>query len=324
MTLTVDLAAHFAEIALGHVTRPYPHKLDHVWSSDADAHIPRVQHPIFFGSFDWHSCVHGYWLLMRVQKLFPSLPVVARIEALFDTMMTPANVDVERAYLDRPTSAGFERPYGWAWMLALHNEAANSPWGPILEPLARAFAERFRAFLPRQTYPIRTGTHFNTAFAFILTLEWAERHDAPLATLVRSRAIDYFSEDRDCPAWEPGGDEFLSSALTEALCMKRVLPRQAFVTWFEAFLPRYRQRKPATLFVPVHISDRSDGKIAHLDGCNLSRAWCWREIASALDDDGAAPLAHVASAHIAASLPHIADDYAGEHWLATFALLALQ
>src|SRR3954447_1013427 len=266
--LTPDTAARFADIALGHVTREYPHKLDHVLEGPEDALGPRALHPIFFGSFDWHSCVHGYWLLLRVRRLFPDLAVVRRIEALADGMLAPEKVAGELAYLDRAYSGGFERPYGWAWLLALHREAQrhdDHAWALDLEPLARAFAERFRLFLPKLTYPIRTGTHFNTAFALILALEWAEANDAGLADLLRERGQTYYGTDRACPGWEPGGDEFLSPALTEALCMRRLLPEAAFRPWFDAFLPDLAAGEPASLFTPAHVSDRSDGKIAHLD-----------------------------------------------------------
>jgi hypothetical protein len=325
--LTPETAALFAEIALGHVTREYPHKLDHVLNGPEDAQTPRALHPIFFGSFDWHSCCHGYWLLLRVRRLFPELPVAIKIEALADEMLTAANCEAERAYLDREYSGGFERPYGWAWALALHGEAQrheDRDWAANLEPLARAFAERFKAFLPKLTYPIRTGTHFNTAFAMVLALEWAEANHASLATLIGERASHYYSDDRDCPAWEPGGDEFLSSALTEALCMRRVLPDAEYRRWLAAFLPRLAQRQPASLFSPAIVSDRSDGKIAHLDGTNISRAWCWRGIADALAPEARAVAQAAAEEHLAASLPHVAGDYMGEHWLATFALLALE
>ena len=183
--LPPEIAARFAEIALGHVRHEYPHKLDHVMDGPEDLLAPSELHPIFYGSFDWHSCVHGYWLLMRVRRLFPQLPVGARIDALFEEMLTPAKVAGELAYLDRAFSGGFERPYGWAWLLALHREA------PVLEPLARAFADRFASYLPRLTYPIRTGTHFNTAFALILALDWAEANDGALASLIRERAVHY-------------------------------------------------------------------------------------------------------------------------------------
>jgi hypothetical protein len=260
---------------------------------------------------------------MRIRRLFPELPVAARIDALFAEMLTPEKVGVERAYLDRPSSAGFERPYGWAWALALHREAQLAGGGEVLEPLARAFAERFRAFLPRLTYPIRTGTHFNTAFALLLALLWADSNDAGLAGMIRSRASDYYGEDRDCQAWEPGGDDFLSSALTEAMLMRRVLEPAAFCAWFGLFLPRVAEGEPRTLFTPAFVSDRSDGKIAHLDGLNLSRAWCWRGIAGALEGQPRELATLTADAHLDASLPHVAGDYMGEHWLATFALLAL-
>jgi hypothetical protein len=320
------LASRFARIALGHVAREYPHKLDHVLNGAEDARGPRDLHPIFFGSYDWHSCVHGYWLLARLLRRVPDLPESHAILALFDATITPANVAVERAYLDRPGSAGFERPYGWAWLLMLHAELVrhDARWAAVLRPLADAFAARFHAFLPKLTYPIRVGTHFNTAFALVLAREWAATHDAALVDLIDARARDWFGGDRGCQAWEPGGDDFLSPALIEALCMRRVLGDRAFADWFVAFLPDLARGEPAALFVPAIVSDRSDGKIAHLDGLNLSRAWCWRSVAAALPAGEARRRALAAAdAHLDSSLPHVAGDYMGEHWLATFALLAL-
>lgn len=324
--LTLDTAARFAGIALGHVGQEYPHKLDHVMSGPEDVLGPRALHPIFFGSFDWHSCVHGYWLLLTLRRLFPELPESRRIGALADEMLVPEKVAGELAYLDRAYSGGFERPYGWAWLLALHGEAARHPegWAEALEPLATAFADRFKVYLPKLTYPIRTGTHFNTAFALILALDWAEERDVALADLIRERARAWYGEDRACPGWEPGGDEFLSSALVEALLMKRVLGASEFRAWFGQFLPDLARGRPASLFNPAYVSDRSDGKIAHLDGFNLCRAWCWRNLADVLDPALAHAARETADAHLAASLPHVAGDYMGEHWLATFAVLALR
>jgi hypothetical protein len=250
--------------------------------------------------------------------------VASRIRALADEMLTPDKVAGELDYLDRAYSGGFERPYGWAWLLALHAEAMrheDSDWAHALAPLAGTFAERFKTFLPRLTYPIRTGTHFNTAFALILALEWAETNDSGLVGLIHSRAVEYYGRDENCPAWEPGGDDFLSSALVEALCMRRVLDSVAFRRWFATFLPRLAEGQPESLFTPATVSDRSDGKIAHLDGFNLSRAWCWRGLASESGIEEQALGA--AQAHLDASLPHVTGDYMGEHWLATFALLAL-
>ena len=313
-----------ARIALGHVAQEYPHKLDHVFGADKDALTPRVLHPIFFGSFDWHSCVHGWWMLLILRRMFPHLDESAAIAELATSSFTAEKIAVERGYLDRPLSRGFERPYGWAWLLQLHLEASrhDEPWGGELEPLARSFADRLRNYLAVMTYPIRVGTHFNTAFALILSLEWAEQFDGALGEQIVDRARHWFGSDRDCQAWEPGGDEFLSSALTEALCMARTHP-SLFLAWFSDFLPRISHHEPATLFTPATVSDRSDGKIAHLDGLNLSRAWCWRSIASLLPAADSAVALGAANTHLAAALPHISGDYMGEHWLASFALLAL-
>jgi hypothetical protein len=318
------MAARMANIALGHVTKEYPHKLDHVLGSDADALAPRVQHPIFFGSYDWHSCVHGWWTLLTLRRLFPHIAEAGAIAELAHSSFTPEKIATERAYLDRPLSRGFERPYGWAWLLALHLEATrhDEPWGADLEPLARAFAARLSAYLEVMTYPIRVGTHFSTAFALILSLEWAEKFDGALAGRIRERSLHWFGTDRDCQAWEPGGDEFLSSALTEALCMARTHPAE-FRAWFGHFLPGVANLQPASLFEPAIVSDRSDGKIAHLDGLNLSRAWCWRSIAPLLPSAERAAAESTADTHLATALEHISGDYMGEHWLASFALLAL-
>lgn len=322
MRLTPRRASRFAQIALGHVTREYPHKLDHAMNGDADVRSPRDLHPIFYGSYDWHSCVHGWWLLLSLARLYRTLPEAAVIRALAEATFTPDKVAAELAYLSRPASGGFERPYGWAWLLALHAEATrHGTIGRTLKPLAEAFAQRFHDYLPRATYPVRTGSHANTAFAALLAYDWAEAHDRDLALALTAKARDWYGGDRDAQAWEPDGDAFLSPVLTEAHCMMRLLPGREFDLWFADFLPRLDVSEPASLFEPVHVSDRSDGKIAHLDGLNLSRAWSWRALGRYL------PLAHPAHSsaerHLAAGLPHVAGDYMGEHWLASFALLAL-
>ncbi len=320
------LAGRMARIALGHVTREYPHKLDHVLDGPADARTPRDLHPIFFGSFDWHSCVHGWWLLLRLLRRFPGHAAAADTRRLAETLFTPGNVAAECAYLDRPSSRGIERPYGWAWLLALQEEAAghdDAALEQVLAPLARAFAARFHAFQPLQTYPIRTGAHGNSAFALALLAGWARRHDPALLALATRRAQDWFGTDSDARAWEPDGDAFLSPTLVEALAMARLLPAAGFRDWFAAFLPDAADGRPASLFTPATVTDRSDGKIAHLDGLNLSRAWCWRIIAATLGGPVAPVLRAAAATHLQAGLPHISGDYAGEHWLASFALLAL-
>lgn len=325
MTLRPEMASNFAQLTLGHIGQRYPYKLDLVLAGPEDAVEPHVLHPIFHGSFDWHSCVHGWWQLLTIARLHPHLPEAAAIRARADEMLVPEKVAGEVAFLARPTAGGFERPYGWAWALALHGEAARhkAPWAAALAPLALAFAERFKAHLPKLTYPIRVGTHFNTAFALILARDWAVGHDRQLVKLIDARTADWFGGDRHCQAWEPGGDEFLSPALCEAVLMSRVRGPQ-FAHWFETFLPDAVNGAPLTLFTPATVSDRSDGKIAHLDGLNLSRAWCWSSLAAALPMHPIARIARTAAAdHMAASIGHLADDYMGTHWLATFALLAL-
>ena len=334
MTHALDAAtaSRFAAAALGHVTREYPNKLDHVLSGPGDVQGPRALHPIFFGSFDWHSCVHGWWTLFTVLRLYPDMPDAARIRTLAGDLFTPDNVALETAYLDRPGSRGFERPYGWAWllMLAAEMDRSEDPAGrrraETVRPLALAFADRFRAYLPLAAYPVRVGTHYNTAFALRLTLDWAEANDPALAALCHEKARSWHLGDRNCQAWEPSQDEFLSPALMEAALMRRVLSPVEFHRWFGLFLPQIDLREPATLFQPASVSDRSDGKIAHLDGLNLSRAWCWREIATTLPPaDPRHPIAlESAESHLDAALPHVTGDYMGEHWLASFALLALR
>ena len=232
--LTPDIASRFAALTLSHLGREYPFKMDLVLNGPQDARPPREHHPIFHGSFDWHSCVHGWWQVMRLMRLFPDVAQAPAIRARADAMLTPAHVAGEREYLTRPMSAGFERPYGWAWLLALHAELDrhDAPWAAALAPLAGDFAARFHVFLPKLTYPLRVGTHYNIAFALIHALDWAQRRDNALVALIRTRALHWFGRDRACQAWEPGGDEFLSPTLCEALLMSRILDRAAFAAWF--------------------------------------------------------------------------------------------
>jgi hypothetical protein len=346
--LTPEIASRFAKAALGHVTREYPNKLDHVMSGADDAKNPRLLHPLFFGSFDWHSCVHGYWLLATLLREFPSLPEAKEIAALFSAQITRENVAAEVKYLEQPMRGTFERPYGWAWLLMLSAELErhrkkepsqialeDASWPEMerrsyaetLAPLTAAFVKRFFDFLPKATYPVRVGTHFNTAFAITLATEYAGvAANESLKEMLKEKAIAWYGDDADCQAWEPGGDDFLSSALIEAECMRRVMEPEKFDGWLSRFLPRIAQREPATLFRPATVSDRSDGKIAHLDGTNLTRAWCWRSLAKSMKegDPRRALMLAAAEDHLAASLSHVTGDYMGEHWLATFALLALR
>ena len=326
-SLTPALAEQFAGIALGHVTREYPNKPGHVLAGPEDARTPAILHPVFHGSYDWHSCVHGYWLLARLLRLFPDGGRGGAIRALFDRQLVPEKVAGECAYLDAPSARGFERPYGWAWLLKLAaalRDLDEPRWGQALAPLAARVERRFRDFLPIAPYPVRVGTHFNTAFALRLAADYA---DADFLALLRETALAWYGRDEDCPAWgEPSGDDFLSPALIEAEALRRLLPPGEFLPWFDRFLPRLAGGRPETLFTPARATDRSDGKIAHLDGLNLSRAWCFRALAGALpaDDPRRAGMLAAAGTHLEAGMPHLAGDYMGEHWLASFALLALE
>ena len=327
--LDTALADRLAGAALGHVAREYPNGLALTLNGADDLGTPAQLHPIFFGSLDWHSCVHSHWLLARLLRERPELTLAPSIVKHFDQAFTPEKVAGELAYLQRPLSGGFQRPYGWAWllMLAAELQRADGPgarrWSAALAPLERAFVDRLRTFLPKADYPIRAGVHSNTAFALALAHEYALGRDDDLRLLIEAKARAWYGADADCQAWEPSGDDFLSPALIEAELMRRVLDPAAFLRWFALFLPRASAGEPATLFAPARVSDRSDGKIAHLDGLNLSRAWCWRGVARAADGPLAGVAGEAAERHLLVSLPHVTGDYMGEHWLASFALLAL-
>lgn len=331
--LDARAASRLARIALGHVTREYPNRLDHVLEGPADLKSPHTLHPVFYGSFDWHSCVHSYWLLATLYRLYPKLPEADAIRTLFKSTFTKKNIAGECAYLKRKSAALFERPYGWAWLLMLqaellrHEAAEGRLWASTLRPLSAIFAARFLSHLPKAHYPNRAGTHGNSAFALTLALEYAETdQDKALAKLIRKTARHWYAKDADCQAWEPSGEDFLSPALMEVVCIRGILSPRAFKAWLGRFLPRLEVGEPTTLFSPVRVSDRNDGRIVHLDGLNLSRAWCWRVIAKEFPDSD--PLGHVvaraAQKHFAASFRFLSGHYMGEHWLASFALLALR
>jgi hypothetical protein len=330
--LPVNVASEFARSTLGNVVREYPNKLDQVLNGPEDLRSPRALHPIFFGCFDWHSCVHGYWQLAKLRRVVEGLPQRGLIEDQFDLAFTDGNVGQEISYFHRPGGRGFERPYGWAWLLKLceelsrHDDDRGRRWHRTLLPLAELIADRFLEFLPKAAHPIRAGTHGNTAFALVHSLDFASSHQhQQLLEILGAKARQWYLGDANWTTPEPSQTDFLSPMMTEALCMSRVLCVGEFHEWFGRFMPELEQGKPAALFVPAEVSDRTDGQIAHLDGLNLSRAWCFRSIARLfpVDSDKSKILVAAAERHLAASLPHLFDDYAGEHWLASFALLAL-
>lgn len=334
LSLDSSEASHFARLALKGITREYPNKPGHVMNGSDDVRSPSSLHPAFYGCFDWHSSVHGHWMLVRLLKLFPDLAEAGEIRAALNENLTADNIAAETAYLDEPNRKSFERTYGWAWLLKLAEELHgwDDPdgrrWSGSLEPLVQAMEARYLSFLPRQTYPIRRGVHPNTAFGLAFALDYSRAAGREeLESLLVERSRTYFAGDSDFPAeWEPDGDDFFSRSLMEADLMRRVLPRDEFGKWFHRFLPRIAKNEPRSLLHPVHVADRSDPKIVHLDGLNLSRAWCMRGIATALDanDPARSVLIESAVRHAESALPHLASGhYEGEHWLASFAVYML-
>jgi len=334
LSLTQQQASHFASLALKCVQKEYPNKPDHVANDAADVRSPRVMHGAFYGCFDWHSSVHGHWMLVHLLRLFPALPEARDIRAALSTNLSAENIRGENAYLLQQNRASFERTYGWAWLLKLAedlhswNDEDGKRWSQNLRPLADAFAEKYVSFLPKQTYPIRTGVHPNTAFGLAFALDYARAvGNQKLESLIVERSRTYFGHDLDYPAsWEPGGEDFFSPALMEADLMRRVMNKTEFASWFHLFLPAIARGEPKALLQPAIVTDRTDPKLVHLDGLNLSRAWCMRSIAAALpqNDPARKVLVRAAAAHAQASLPHVASgNYEGEHWLASFAVYLL-
>jgi Protein of unknown function (DUF2891) len=333
-SLTEKQASHFAALALKCVSREFPNKPEHVINNASEVSSPKVLHPAFYGCYDWHSSVHGHWMLVRLLKMFPNLPEAAQVRAALDANLTAENIRAEVAYMKQANRQSFERTYGWAWALKLAeelnswNDADGKKWSENLQPLADTLAKSYLNFLPKQTYPIRTGVHPNSAFGLAFALDYANAvGERQLEALLNERSRTYFSKDTDYPGgWEPGGEDFFSAALMEADLMRRVMKPSEFATWFHRFLPDVAKGGPAALLQPAIVTDRSDPKLVHLDGLNLSRAWCMRSIAAALpaNDPARKVLATAADKHAAAALAHVASgDYAGEHWLASFAVFLL-
>jgi len=334
LSLTQAEASHFARLALKCIQKEYPNKPDHTINDGDDVRRPRAMHPAFYGCFDWHSTVHGHWMLVHLLRLFPNMPEAREIRAALNANLSEKNIAGEVAYLKQSNRASFERTYGWAWLLKLAEEVDNwndeegKRWSRNLRPLAEAFVEKYIAFLPKQNYPIRTGVHPNTAFGLAFALDYARAiADKKLESLIVERSRTYFGRDANYPAaWEPGGEDFFSPALMEADLMRRVMNQAEFGRWFHRFLPGIDRNQPKALLQPAVVTDRTDPKLVHLDGLNLSRAWCMRSIAAALPRNGPARkiLARSATAHAQAALPYIASgNYEGEHWLASFAVYLL-
>ncbi len=324
-------AGRFAALALDCVHKEYPNKIAHVLSSDADVLPPRELTPAFYGCYDWHSSVHGHWLLVRLARTFPGAPFAARARAAVAESLTPGHIAGEVKYINGAGRASFERPYGIAWLLQLDaelrewNDAQARQWAAALQPLTAAAVARLKEWLPKLDNPIRIGEHDQTAFSFGLILDWTRvSGDRAMADLLTSRIRDYYLKDRGCPiSWEPSGQDFLSPCLAEADLVRRVLPPAEYSSWLTGFLPGIPSDGSAAWLVPAVVTDPSDPKLAHLDGLNLSRAWMLEGIASGLPagDARRASLLAAASRHRDAGLKAVTGEhYEGGHWLGSFAV----
>jgi hypothetical protein len=310
--VTAEQAAAFAAAALANVTREFPRHVSHLLSGPAQPPSQRTLHPAFYGSYDWHSAVHMHWTLARVLRLYPALALAKVITERLDAHLSAQSISTELQYFTAHGARTFERPYGWAWLLELQAELlrlGNARWSAAVEPLADELAQRMAAFVQGAPYPIRAGTHGNTAFACLLALDYARMaKDATLENEIKIAAQRWYRNDRNAPlAYEPSLDEFLSPALVEAALMREVVPRRDFDAWMKAFLPSLELEPPK-------VADRADPKQSHLDGLALSRAWCLMKLG----------YQEAAQRQLAAALPHVVGGhYVGEHWLASFATLAL-
>jgi hypothetical protein len=329
--LDAAAAARFAALALKCLHQEYPNKIAHTLDSDADARPPRELFPAFHGCYDWHSAVHGHWLLVRLLRKLPDAPFAATARAELARSLSSENIAREVSYLQRSGRASFERPYGLAWLLQLTAELRswNDPqaqrWARNLAPLEAEAAARIKRWLPDLRYPIRVGEHDQTAFGFGLIWDWAAvAGDAEMRALLADAAQRFYSADRECPLrYEPSGQDFLSPCLAEADFMRRVLEREAFERWLTRFLPQIPRRGRADWLATAVVTNREDPKLAHLDGLNLSRAWMLEGIASGLGarDRRRAALLAAARAHADAALPAVTGEhYEGGHWLGTFAV----
>lgn len=330
-TVDAAAAARFAHLALACAHQEYPNKIAHVLQGDVDVRPPRELTPAFYGCYDWHSAVHGHWLLARLARRFPMAPFAAPAQAALARSLTAAHIEAEVRYLQAPGRTAFERPYGLAWLLQLAAELREwdvpeaRAWSTALAPLESLAARRLSDWLPKLTRPIRVGEHSQTAFALGLVLDWARvAREREVESLIVSRARDFYGPDRACPlAYEPSGEDFLSPCLAEADLMRRVLAPREYAAWLATLLPRLPRDGSAGWLVPGIVTDPSDPKLAHLDGLNLSRAWMLAGMAAGLPpgDRRRAGLSAASRVHAERGLASVTGEhYEGGHWLGTFAV----
>ena len=327
-TLNIEQANRLLQLPIHCVNTEYPNKLNQTIGGDEDLKSPKELHPTFYGCFDWHSSVHGHWSLVSLLKKFPNLKDASKTKEILLTSISKENIEKEIAYFNKKYNKSYERTYGWAWLLKLAEELHtwNDPIAKELEqnlqPLTDLMVQKYIEFLPRLKYPIRVGEHSNTAFGLAFAWDYANTvGDKKILKIIINRAKDYFMNDKNCPiSWEPSGFDFLSACLQEAAIMKRVLPKNEFKNWLSEFLPKLKDKD--FKLVVGEVSDRTDGKLVHLDGVNFSRAWCLNKIANDLPEYN--HLKNVANKHINYSLPNVVgDNYEGGHWLGSFAIYAL-
>ena len=330
ITLSKEKAATIFALPTHCLTVEYPNKMGEVLGSAADLKEPKASRPIFYGCFDWHSSVHGYWSIVRLLKTYPDLDKDGAVRASLKKHINKENLAVEMAFFNDKNNLSFERTYGWAWLLKLQQELKswNDPdakeWADVLQPLADLLSERTQAYLTKLVYPIRSGKHDNTAFSLTLMYEYAEAvGDADLLNAIKTNSIRLYETDKNCDlAYEPSGSDFLSPCLEEAYLMSKVMAKDDYKNWLLNFMPILFEEN-MELLKPAIVSDRTDGQLVHLDGLNFSRANCLYGIGQVIPELQAT-LIPLANQHIEFSLKNISDDdYMGSHWLGTFALLAL-
>lgn len=328
--LTLQQANKLAALPLKCLQQEYPNKLSQLLADATEIGNPKTLHPAFYGCFDWHSSVHGHWSLVYLLKKFPGLEGRQEIISKLEVNLSEENIAAEVAYLSKKHEKSFERMYGWAWLLKLQLEleTLNEPFAmklaDNLKPLTNLIIERYIDFLPKLNYPVRVGTHTNTAFGMSFAWDYAiHTKNQPLQKSIRENAMRLFNNDRDCPfTWEPSGTDFLSPCMEEIGIMERVLTKKDFLKWLKDFAPTLFSKK--FIWEPGKVSDRSDGHLVHLDGLNFSRAWNFYALSKHYPKEFG-HLKAIADAHMKFSLPSITDgNYEGEHWLASFALYAFE
>ncbi len=327
--LDLQLAEKLIALPLKCIQQELPYKGHHVLADSSELVMPILHHPVFYGCFDWHSAVHAHWSLVYLMKQFPNIRAYDQAKKILDEHITKENIQIEIDYFTLNNyTKNFERTYGWAWVMVLTQELKewSNPdgqrWYETIKPLTDVIAEKYQTYLPNLVYPIRVGEHSNTAFGLSFAYDLAKSDYPSLASLIESRALEFYANDVDCPlSWEPSGYDFLSPCLQELDLMRKVLPVSAFVEWHSRFIPHW-QKNERNILTPAIVKNRNDGKLVHLDGLNFSRSWCLYPFARSISSTH---LSELADEHLAFSITKITDgDYNGEHWLASFALYAFK